>query len=213
MEYRVEKANAESSENELVKNGTFYKKHGIKTKYGFDRVVEDLIQTAMSKGDFDNLSGSGKPLSHVQTQNPYINFTEHKINKILIDNGFTPQWIMIQKDIRNSINDLEESLKNNRAYLGNIPLSEEEQTEWTQILDNHKYKIIEINKMIDKYNMITPTLRHQLIHIDLDRAGAKILKIDPKTIERKITTNSVNSNKNNNNNNSRGFLSFLSSWL
>lgn len=213
MDYRVEKAKAASDETNLAANGTFYKKHGIKTKYGFDRVVEDLIQEAMSKGDFDNLSGRGKPLSHAQTQNPYIDFTAHKINSILIDNGFTPEWIMIQKEIRNSINDLEDTLKHKRAYLGSIPFSDEEQTEWNQILDGHKNRLIEINKMIDKYNMITPTLRHQLIHIDLERIGTKILQIDPKTIERKVARKPVNSNDNNSNSNSRGLLSILFSWL
>ncbi len=35
-----------------------------RSKYSqvIDRLVEDLIQEAMSKGEFKNLSGSGKPL-------------------------------------------------------------------------------------------------------------------------------------------------------
>ncbi|KAI9577230.1 hypothetical protein GQX74_005764 [Glossina fuscipes] len=71
--------------------------HLYKTKYGFDRVVEDYIQEAMPKGDFNNLSGAGKPLSNAQTQNPYLDFTTHKLNKILLDNGFTPEWITLYK--------------------------------------------------------------------------------------------------------------------
>lgn len=45
-----------------MKPGTSSKNHAIKTKYGFDRVVEDLIQEAMSKGDFNNLEGLGLPM-------------------------------------------------------------------------------------------------------------------------------------------------------
>lgn len=57
------------------------KKHDIKTKYGFDRLVEDLIQESMSKGEFANLSGKGKPLKD-QNRNPYVDFTTHKLNEV-----------------------------------------------------------------------------------------------------------------------------------
>jgi Domain of unknown function (DUF1992) len=50
-----------------------------------DRLVEDLIQESMSRGDFNNIKPSGKPLHE---RNPhYMDFTTYKINEILIDNG------------------------------------------------------------------------------------------------------------------------------
>lgn len=64
-----------------MKKGQHGKKHDIKTKYGFDRLVEDLIQESMSKGEFDNLSGKGKPLKD-QNANPYVDFTTHKLNEV-----------------------------------------------------------------------------------------------------------------------------------
>lgn len=75
LEHRLQKAQASDNKSLIKKGGGFYKKHAIKTKYGFDRVVEDLIQEAMSKGDFKNLKGFGKPLSTDQNQNPYVDFT------------------------------------------------------------------------------------------------------------------------------------------
>lgn len=72
----------------LTKNRT---KHNIKTKYGLDRLVEDLIQESMSKGEFNNLSSSGEPLASHQNRNPYVDFVTHKLNEVLIDNGFTPE--------------------------------------------------------------------------------------------------------------------------
>lgn len=63
-----------------------------------DRVVEDLIQEAISKGEFHNLSGSGKPLSF-SNHNPMLDITTHNLNKILINNGYTPEWIVMRKDI------------------------------------------------------------------------------------------------------------------
>lgn len=80
MEHRIEKAVA--SENALMKKGQgFSRKHDIKTKYGFDRLVEDLIQESISKGEFENLSGKGKPLKD-QNTNPYVDFTTHKLNEV-----------------------------------------------------------------------------------------------------------------------------------
>lgn len=46
-----------------------------------DRLVEDLIQESMSRGEFDNLAGAGKPLKH-QTSNPYVDFVTHKMNQV-----------------------------------------------------------------------------------------------------------------------------------
>lgn len=46
-----------------------------------DRLVEDLIQESMSRGEFDNLAGSGKPLKH-QASNPYVDFITHKMNQV-----------------------------------------------------------------------------------------------------------------------------------
>lgn len=82
MEHRISKAVA--SENTLMKKGQQYeKKHDIKTKYGFDRLVEDLIQESMSKGEFENLSGKGKPLN-TENRNPYVDFTTHKLNEVRV---------------------------------------------------------------------------------------------------------------------------------
>jgi DnaJ family protein C protein 28 len=45
--------------------------------------VEDLIQESMSRGEFDNLAGTGKPLKH-QASNPYVDFVTHKMNQVTI---------------------------------------------------------------------------------------------------------------------------------
>ena len=47
-----------------------------------ERLVEDLIQESMAKGDFDNLKGSGKPLPKRVIYNPYEDFTTSKVQHI-----------------------------------------------------------------------------------------------------------------------------------
>lgn len=183
-----------------MKPGSFFKNHAIKTKYGFDRVVEDLIQEAMSKGQFEKLEGFGKPLSHAQSQNPYVDFTQHKINKILLDNGFTPEWITLKKEIRTDIRDLEQVLIEYRSSIGVAPLNDIDSQEWTSIIERFKYRETDINKKIDKYNLITPILEQQMCRIQLKRMADKVLSSKPikikKTTKPKETVeNSDNSNK------------------
>lgn len=81
LEHRMAKVSAEERAL-LDKSQAQYNKHKIKTKYGYDRLVEDLIQEAMSKGEFSNLSGLGKPLPQHQVTNPYVDFITHKLNQV-----------------------------------------------------------------------------------------------------------------------------------
>lgn len=172
LSHRLEKSQAD--EKTIMKKGSYYKKHTIKTKYGFDRVVEDLIQEAMAKGDFDNLSCKGKPLSSAQAQNPYLDFTTHKLNKILLDNGFTPEWIMLQKDIREEIEHLKSNLLKQREFLGSFPFTEADDTSWSLIVKNFEDDVVRINKQIDKYNLIVPIIENQLFRINLKRTSEKV---------------------------------------
>lgn len=192
-----------------MKPGSFSKNHKIKTKYGFDRVVEDLIQEAMSKGDFNNLQGSGKPLSNAQSQNPYVDFTQHKINKILLDNGFTPEWITLQKEIYTDIGELKKVLMDKRSYFGESPLSESEAAQWDNVIQSQEKCLLEINKKIDKYNLIVPILEQQMCRVQSNKISDKILSSKPNianrsTVKRnvKMTTHSQESS----------FLSFFFWW-
>ncbi|XP_058818036.1 dnaJ homolog subfamily C member 28 isoform X2 [Topomyia yanbarensis] len=174
LEHRMSKAQA--SEMSVMIKGEYFKKHEIKTKYGFDRVVEDLIQEAMSRGDFSNLSGFGKPLPDHQSQNPYVDFTTAKINKIMLDNGFTPEWITLHKDIREDTAELSNSLMKERAKLGEVPLSPQDEYRWTKVLEVHTTMVDRINKKIDKFNLIVPVLNKQMVRLDSLQLGRKILE-------------------------------------
>lgn len=195
LSHRLEKAQA--GEKTVMKKGTFFKKHAIKTKYGFERVVEDLIQEAMSKGDFNNLSGSGKPLSVAQSQNPYLDFTTHKMNRILLDNGFTPEWIMLQKDIRDAKELLKVNLARERSYFGDYPFAnDQEQIKWDLTISQYAPDVEQINKNIDKYNLLVPILQNQLFRINLESVAEKILNDQtlPKNVYRNDQQNVQDTN-------------------
>jgi DnaJ family protein C protein 28 len=61
--------------------------------------VEDMIQESIKRGDFNNLAGQGRPLQY-SAHNPFVDIHTHNINKILVNNGFAPEWIMLQSEIR-----------------------------------------------------------------------------------------------------------------
>lgn len=176
LKHRMDKSQAD--EKTIMKKGTYYKKHAIKTKYGFDRLVEDYIQEAMLRGDFNNLRGTGEPLKQSQTQNPYLDFTTHKLNKILLENGFTPEWITLQRDIREALELLKKELRKERAYYGEYPLSEKESQEWQEVLSKFNADERQINKNIDKYNLIVPIFDHQFFRVNLQKLSEQIFK-DP----------------------------------
>ena len=68
-------------------------------------MVEDMIQQSMKSGDFSKLTGMGKPLKD-DNFNPYVDEMQHKLNKILINNGFSPPSIMNECEIRDDLKTL-----------------------------------------------------------------------------------------------------------
>ena len=53
----------------------------------------------MQKGEFEAIKGKGKPLK-AATENPYTDFMTRKMNEILINNGYQPEWVELGKEIR-----------------------------------------------------------------------------------------------------------------
>lgn len=150
-------------------------KHKIKTKYGFERLVEDLIQESMARGEFSNLKNSGKPLPSHENRNPYVDFVTHKLNEVLIDNGFTPEWILLQKEIREEAKMLRKSLFLERQYFGPYPLTIEDNIEWSERVYKHKNVVDKINKKIVKFNLVVPVLNKQMLQVCLEKEAQKAM--------------------------------------
>lgn len=63
--------------------------------------IEEAIQEAQKRGDFDNLRGKGKPLTHLQ-ENPHAPGTELAF-QLLKDNDYTLGWINRRNQTQNEI--------------------------------------------------------------------------------------------------------------
>lgn len=168
----------------------------------------------MSKGDFDNLQGYGKPLTNSQSQNPYVDFTQHKINKILLDNGFSPEWIMLAKDIREHLAELKKLLRRERSYFGLAPLGAVNEAKWRQRIMNFEQTVYEINQKIDKHNILVPILNNQMFRVKLDDLARGILQEKPANIEENRAVDAMQcqqSNRGRDDDNKKGLFSFFAS--
>ncbi|CAK9799961.1 DnaJ homolog subfamily C member 28 [Anthophora quadrimaculata] len=166
----------------------------IKTRFGMDRLVEDLIQEAMNKGEFKDLPGMGKPLKeNTNTRSPYVDFVTYKLNEILIENGFTPEWIQLSKEIREEIQDLRKQLITARNNVGTLPLNFSDESTWKDIVENFQSTAKRINNKIDKYNLLVPILQKQMLHVKLQDLANEALSVPPKVIDRKCNPKKQNS--------------------
>lgn len=183
LNYRQrEHERAAAAKGELVERDVRLRSHKIKITQAVERLVEDLIQESMARGDFRNLSGDGKPLTKFQ-DNPYADPMTHNLNRILIDNGYQPPWVVTQRDIREAIAHIRNRLLVGRARLGD-PMTPIEQSQWEQLSASIQEELVKLNKMVDNYNLIVPMLTMQMVHFSLSREvdhavkGARQYKVD-----------------------------------
>lgn len=174
IDYKVKQISSQYPETSLVdKDRAAAKK--IRTRFGIDRIVDDMIQEAMARGDFDNLSMAGKPLE-TRNHNPYVDTVTHKLNEVLINNGYAPEWVMLEKEIRQDRTRIREALLRERKRIGQLPLSAEDEEKWKSALSRQAESISELNKKINKYNLLVPILSKQTVHFPLARESEKVLK-------------------------------------
>uniref|UniRef100_V9KWK2 DnaJ-like subfamily C member 28 n=1 Tax=Callorhinchus milii TaxID=7868 RepID=V9KWK2_CALMI len=173
LEYRKRRLESQDPENTMmVKDMQRSKK--IKITQAVDRLVEDLIQESLAKGEFDNLSGKGKPLQKF-SQYPYLDPMTHNLNRILIDNGYQPEWIVFQKEIKETIEQLRNDMMDYRKKLGE-PLTPHRQELWTSNFKQFKSDVKKLNKTVDKFNLVVPLLTRQMLHFNPDKELTIVLK-------------------------------------
>lgn len=71
--------------------------------------------------------------------------------QVLIDNGFKPEWITLQKEITNESEDIRRQLRHMRSYYGRLPLNEEDKLNWDHSLLSIHDTVKELNKKISEY--------------------------------------------------------------
>lgn len=94
----------------------------------------------------------------------------------MIDSGFAPEWISLDKEIRHDIKRFKDGLLTKRAKLGPNPLTLEASITWEQNLKEFEEKLPTINQKIDKFNMIVPILNKQRVHVNFQKEVHRTLE-------------------------------------
>lgn len=130
----------------------------------WESAVDKQIREAIERGEFEGLTGRGKPLDLYT--DPNIPREWELAFKILKDAGFSPEWIEEDKQIRAG---REQVFKAFQAYLGKShePLTDRTAREARLIADFRK-QAAELNRRIDLFNLKAPSprLHHARIRIE-----------------------------------------------
>ncbi|XP_066561906.1 dnaJ homolog subfamily C member 28 [Amia ocellicauda] len=167
---------AEEGEGALAAQEVRRRSRQAKITQAVERLVEDLIQESMSRGDFRNLSGAGRPLQKF-SHNPYVDPMTHNLNRILIDNGYQPRWIVAQKEIRETLERLRAELLAARGRLGDPPLPAEQRC-WQQHRQAFAEELAQLNKKVDGFNLIVPLLSRQMVHFSVEKELSRAVSAD-----------------------------------
>ncbi|EDV26808.1 uncharacterized protein TRIADDRAFT_15044, partial [Trichoplax adhaerens] len=156
-----------------------YQEPGRKGKIvqSIDRIAEDFIQQAVQGGQFDNLhqlEGYGKPLK--EEHEGLLDGTEYRLNKMLVNSGYAPNWILLGKEIREDKKFLRARLEDRAEQVQKKPRCNEKQLNWKRAVKFVEEQTIRINENVDKYNMHVPLLKMQTVRFDLNREMEKVKK-------------------------------------
>lgn len=125
-------------------------------------LVEQRIQDAMAAGDFDNLQGAGKPQNLLR--NPYLDPSLELAYGLLKNNGFAPEWIVRDKEIRKQ---LEAARARLRAAWARRRANPADETAWQAALARFDETLTQLNRKIDDFNLIVPIPGCQRVRVKL----------------------------------------------
>ncbi|KAL0783893.1 hypothetical protein Bca101_000138 [Brassica carinata] len=128
------------AESSVMDDMTFSCERKLKSETDIINVVEQRIWHSMEEGQFENLPGKGKPLN-LHT-NPHADPAEDTLYRILNKNGFAPEWVELNKDIRSKAKEWRVSLK--KAWAMKL---EDDQSGWEERSDLLKTQLKQINNM------------------------------------------------------------------
>ncbi len=140
--------------------------------------VEDRIQEAMERGEFDNLRGKGKPLD--LKKNPWAGDCELAFH-ILENAGFAPEWIERDKALRAELAALRRLLDHHlawhRAALAALATAPADQIRGRyaalaqareRTIAAYRTRAADLNEQIDVFNLMAPAVQVHRPRIIID---------------------------------------------
>ena len=132
--------------------------------------IDEQIQEAQARGDFDNLPGIGKPLN--LDENPFIG-DKAMAYSLLKQNGYAPPEVELAKEIRTHFEKAQQKLEKLRQqrkslFARRIPPFASEKRAFNDALEKattqYDQLLRELNRKILNLNLITPSPMHMPIY-------------------------------------------------
>jgi DnaJ family protein C protein 28 len=133
----------------------------------FNDYIEEIIHEAQERGEFDNLSGSGKPLNLEEDSAAGDNALAYRMLK---NNGYAPAEVELTKEIQHERKRIEEKLakavqQGRLLRARRVALSANEKLAFninaTKTLADYEQTLRTLNRKILTLNLSAPTAMHQ----------------------------------------------------
>ena len=132
--------------------------------------VERKIAEAIKNGEFDNLSGRGKPLSLDDVARD-----ENLAHRLLVDNGFSLPWIEIKLQIDEHFREASRRLSQRLEWLQSQGEISESSVRWAGAVEEFQKEIEEFDRSIDEYNLRVPLAQFQRRRFDTDAEPEQLI--------------------------------------
>lgn len=151
--------------------------------------VNKQIEEAMERGEFSDLPGKGKPLK--LDANPFLTPQARMANRLLKENGFSPRWVELEKEIKKEKAQLERvfiNLKARRerlvAIVQQYPHRREVirrtfEQERARAIARYSEKLENLNRKIQRVNLLMPTRNRQYALVNRAQALDRFQKVCP----------------------------------
>lgn len=167
-DYKIQKLQRETEGSKMLAVKEYAKRS--KSSHFVDRVVEDLIQESMARGELNDLKG-GKIES---TAVPYVDQHDYHLNRVLANNGYVPEWVQAKKDIEKSLTDARDMLLKEKVRFHTPPCSDVSAARWQEKRDAFLESVRAINADIQVFNLITPLPKTQMLLLVGDKELARV---------------------------------------
>lgn len=143
-------------------------------------LVSKRIEEAMRRGEFDNLSGRGKPVN--VSREPFVPEDQQMAFKLLQNNNLTPDWIAERKEVLKAVEGFRAKVA---AVAGQARVQCEAAADdarrhavsmtWLRWIAAWEAEIVELNRRINTLNLRQPSIHLEVFKLRLDeelrRAG------------------------------------------
>lgn len=125
--------------------------------------VDQLLEAAQQRGEFDNLPGAGRPI-HLE-ENPFGK-EKQMAYKLLKDNGYTLAFLQERKDLLEKIENLRLQLRraaerSDQSIGGRLA--------WRRTAQSFRMRVKKLNEAIQTYNLKAPQTQFHIMTLDADQ--------------------------------------------